>query len=166
MRAPFKIALCLAGLTSITLTGGLVWLTWPLDMRNHRFATFHSPDGNLEVALLRRRANPWPSTEGFDVIAEVRDRSGKLIAAQQIYEVDIWSDAPVLYREVRFQAEGIEIGPEHASESGFYRLELQDQKNSEQAHRPNPYKLALGLLKHPDRQLSGAGHAGRSAKNI
>jgi hypothetical protein len=35
-------------------------------------------------------------------------------------------------------------------------------KKSEQAHRPNPYKLALGLLKHPDRQLSGAGHAGRS----
>ena len=26
---------------------------------------------------------------------------------------------------------------------------------------PNPYKLALGLLKHPDRQLSGAGDRGR-----
>ena len=36
-------------------------------------------------------------------------------------------------------------------------------KKAERAHRPNPYKLALGLLKHPDRQLSGAGHAGRWA---
>ena len=35
------------------------------------------------------------------------------------------------------------------------------RRNCEQAHRPNPYKLALGLLRHPDRQLSGAGHAGR-----
>ena len=26
---------------------------------------------------------------------------------------------------------------------------------------PNPYKLALRLLKHPDRQLSGAGDRGR-----
>jgi len=31
--------------------------------------------------------------------------------------------------------------------------------------RANPYKLALGLLKHPDRQLSGAAHRGRSVKN-
>jgi len=30
----------------------------------------------------------------------------------------------------------------------------------ERVHRPNSYNLALGLLKHPDRQLSGAGHAG------
>jgi len=36
----------------------------------------------------------------------------------------------------------------------------------ERAHQPNPYKLALGLLKHPDRQLSGAGHAGLSANKI
>lgn len=128
MSAPFKIGLCLVGLTTITLTFGLFWVTWPLDMQNHRFATFHSPDGKLEVALFRRRANPWPSTEGFDVIAEVRNRSGKVIATQQIYEIDLWSDAPVLYREVRFLAEGIEIGPEHASESGFYRLEL-DRKS-------------------------------------
>lgn len=128
MKTSLKIALCVAGLISITLAGGLVWLTWPLDKDNHQFATFHSPDGNLEVALLRRRANPWPSTEGVDVIVEVRDRTGKVIAAQQIYEVDQWSDAPVLYREVRFLAGGIEIGPEHASESGFYRLEPDHQK--------------------------------------
>jgi hypothetical protein len=39
-------------------------------------------------------------------------------------------------------------------------------KTAEPAHRPNPYKLALGLLKHPDRQHSGAGHAGRSVKQM
>jgi hypothetical protein len=39
---------------------------------------------------------------------------------------------------------------------------MKNQK-AEQAHRSNPYKLALGLLKQPDSQLSGAGHAGRSA---
>ncbi len=39
-----------------------------------------------------------------------------------------------------------------------------EMNKAEPAHRPNPYKLALGLLKHPDRQLSGAGHAGRSKK--
>lgn len=31
----------------------------------------------------------------------------------------------------------------------------------EQSDAPNPYKLALGLLKHPNRQLSGAGDRGR-----
>jgi len=35
------------------------------------------------------------------------------------------------------------------------------RNKAERVHRPNPGKLALGLLKHPDRQLSGAGHAGR-----
>jgi hypothetical protein len=34
--------------------------------------------------------------------------------------------------------------------------------NAHRAHRPNPYKLALLVLKHEARQLSGAGHAGRS----
>jgi hypothetical protein len=37
-------------------------------------------------------------------------------------------------------------------------------KKAERAHRTNPYKLAVGLLKPPDHQLSGAGHAGRSLK--
>ena len=32
----------------------------------------------------------------------------------------------------------------------------------QQYDAPNPYKLALGLLKHPDRQLSGVGDRGRS----
>jgi hypothetical protein len=39
-----------------------------------------------------------------------------------------------------------------------------EMNKAEPAHRPIPYKLALGLLKHPDRQLSGAGHAGRSQR--
>ena len=124
MKPPLKIAMYAAGLAGISLVGGIVWLTWPLDAGSHRFATFHSPDGNMEVALLRRRANPWPGTQGFDVIAEVRDRKGKQIALQQIYQVDLWSDAPILYREVRFHSDRIEIGPEHASESGFFRLGL------------------------------------------
>ncbi len=34
----------------------------------------------------------------------------------------------------------------------------------ERAHPPNPYNLALGLLKHRDCQLSGAGHAERLTK--
>ena len=38
------------------------------------------------------------------------------------------------------------------------------KQKSQRAHRPNLYKLALGLLTHPDRQLSGAGHAGRSLR--
>lgn len=36
---------------------------------------------------------------------------------------------------------------------------------SHRAHRRNPYKLAHGLPKHPDRQLSGVGHAGRWAQD-
>jgi len=39
-------------------------------------------------------------------------------------------------------------------------------KKAERAHRGNPYTLALGLLTHPDRQRSGAPHAGRSLKNM
>jgi len=35
---------------------------------------------------------------------------------------------------------------------------------AEQSDPPNTYKLALGLLKHPDRQLSGAGDRRRSVK--
>ena len=35
------------------------------------------------------------------------------------------------------------------------------KEKSRRAHRPTPYNLALGL-QHPDRQLSGAGHAGQS----
>ena len=42
-------------------------------------------------------------------------------------------------------------------------IPLSVMEKSQRAHGPNPYKLALGLLKHPDRQLSGAGHAGRWA---
>lgn len=38
-------------------------------------------------------------------------------------------------------------------------------KTAERVHRPDPYKLALGRLKHPDRQLPGAGHTGCSAEN-
>jgi hypothetical protein len=38
---------------------------------------------------------------------------------------------------------------------------ISGQMKFQQAHRPNPYKLAVGLLNHPDRQLSGTGHAGR-----
>ncbi len=34
-------------------------------------------------------------------------------------------------------------------------------KLCERSDAPNPYKLALGLLRHPDRQLSGAGDRGR-----
>ena len=34
-------------------------------------------------------------------------------------------------------------------------------KLCERSDAPNPYKLALGLLKHPNRQLSGAGDRGR-----
>lgn len=36
------------------------------------------------------------------------------------------------------------------------------KNNTEQTGRGNPYKLALGLLEHPDRQLSGAPHRERS----
>ena len=36
------------------------------------------------------------------------------------------------------------------------------EKEAYRVHRPNPYKLALGLLKHPNRQLSGADDAGCS----
>ncbi len=35
------------------------------------------------------------------------------------------------------------------------------KNKAEQSDAPNTYKLALGLLKHPDRQLSGAGDRGR-----
>lgn len=35
-------------------------------------------------------------------------------------------------------------------------------ERGERSDAPNPYKLALGLLKHPNRQLSGAGDRGRS----
>jgi len=45
---------------------------------------------------------------------------------------------------------------------GMEKSEEIARNKAERVHRPNPYKLALGLLKHPDRQLSGAGHAGRS----
>jgi len=38
---------------------------------------------------------------------------------------------------------------------------LKTRKMTEQSDAPNPYKLALGLLKHPNRQLSGAGDRGR-----
>lgn len=38
------------------------------------------------------------------------------------------------------------------------------KRKCEQTSRANPYKPALGLLTHPDRQLSGAAHWGRSAK--
>ncbi len=42
------------------------------------------------------------------------------------------------------------------------RRPVRMRQECEQTSRANPYKLALGLLKHPDRQLSGAAHWGRS----
>ena len=49
-------------------------------------------------------------------------------------------------------------------ECDFQSVREHDIKRGEQSDAPNPYKLALGLLKHPNRQLSGAGDRGRSAE--
>jgi hypothetical protein len=43
----------------------------------------------------------------------------------------------------------------------FQSVREHDIKRGERSDAPNPYKLALGLLKHPNRQLSGAGDRGR-----
>jgi hypothetical protein len=48
-------------------------------------------------------------------------------------------------------------------ECDFQSVRESDIKRGERSDAPNPYKLALGLLKHPNRQLSGAGDRGRSA---
>ena len=46
----------------------------------------------------------------------------------------------------------------------FQSVRERDIKRGERSDAPNPYKLALGLLKHPNRQLSGAGDRGRSER--
>jgi hypothetical protein len=53
---------------------------------------------------------------------------------------------------------------EQKSDCDSQPVKESDIKRGEQSDAPNPYKLALGLLKHPNRQLSGAGDRGRSER--
>ncbi len=52
---------------------------------------------------------------------------------------------------------------ERTPDCDFQPVRKRGKELCERSDAPNPYKLALGLLKHPNRQLSGAGDRGRWA---
>jgi len=114
----------------------------------------HSADSSSDRTIEGRRRR-FDGT-GFENFGSVGD--GKSSRVRQSHEHNIFPVAGRGRTRGHHPQPGTAAGGIQAGRS------VRKNRQCEPTGRANPYKLALELLKHLDRQLSGAAHRGRSTK--